>query len=113
MNMPALIINLFIWANKCLSSNAWECDGHSIMANIAYQYLSVDAQNAIRKILSRDVNGTTIGDVASWAYEIVHFDAFRWTEALHFIQPLHVLTIINGTVSTEEETTLVFVTLDQ
>jgi hypothetical protein len=74
---------LFIVPRFC---NAWGTVGHEVIANVAWNLLTNEAQNWVEDVLNiTDGNSTLspLGAVADWADRVRHF--LPWSAPLHFI----------------------------
>lgn len=96
------------WLNKLLALlvlspkvSGWGHEGHCIVANIAYNRLSPDVQNAVDAILNYNVsdaelvyghdgkydplNMSPLAAVANWADKVRFTTEYHWSFPLHFV----------------------------
>jgi len=68
-------------AAACAAAAAWGNDGHKIVAQIASGLLSSAEEAKAAKM----AGASSLADIASWADEVRHESAYRWSAPLHFI----------------------------
>jgi len=72
------LILIFVFVHN---THAWGTEGHQAVASIATKFLSTTSLNALDEIL----NGASLTSIASWADEVKHSAAYRWSSSLHYI----------------------------
>ena len=66
--------------------SSWGTVGHEVIANLAWNLLTNDAQRWVQQILNVTIENSTqtpLGDVADWADRVRHY--LPWSSSLHFI----------------------------
>jgi len=72
---------LLFFVSSVFSAPLWGNDGHKITGWIATQLLNQSVLDKCNDIL----NGDSLADVATWADECKHEDAYDWSGSLHYI----------------------------
>jgi hypothetical protein len=72
-----VLFGLLVPTTACF---AWGRDGHKIVAEIAWCYLTPEARAAVGTLLQ----GQSMPDVANWADEILSRQDYRWSAPLHY-----------------------------
>ena len=80
-----LLVTLVCWMD---TARAWGKLGHEMVANLAYERLSSEAQERVRDILgeTNDTDaGSPLGAVADWADRVRYTKEYHWSTPLHFV----------------------------
>ena len=59
---------------------AWGATGHKVVAQIAYDHLTLMARSEVDKLLAR----STLAEFGVWADQIKSDPAWKWTKPWHF-----------------------------
>jgi hypothetical protein len=74
---------------------AWGKIGHEMVANVAYERLDGDTQEAVKQILGNfTADGSPLAAVADWADRVRYTKTYHWTTPLHFVDVQD--DVING-----------------
>jgi hypothetical protein len=97
--MYRLIAFSWVLLGLARSARGWGQTGHEMVANIAYERLSKETQDAIKAILrgynhTRDKDaGSPLAVVANWA------DRVKYTQTFHFTIPLHYIDVQDTSIA--------------
>ncbi|GAV59490.1 LOW QUALITY PROTEIN: S1-P1_nuclease domain-containing protein [Cephalotus follicularis] len=72
---------LFIWVPL---AHGWSKEGHVMTCRIAQNLLEPEAAHAVQNLLPQYVNGD-LSALCVWPDQIRHWQKYRWTSSLHFI----------------------------
>lgn len=65
-------------------TRGWSKEGHIMTCRIAQALLEPEASEAVQNLLPQEVNGD-LSSLCVWADQIRHWNKYRWTSSLHFI----------------------------
>ena len=65
--------------------SAWGSDGHRIVGEIAWSYLTPEAKEAVKAILKDDPQDKTLADASTWADRIKSDRSYNWARSLHYV----------------------------
>ncbi|EJD43369.1 phospholipase C/P1 nuclease [Auricularia subglabra TFB-10046 SS5] len=82
------VLPLLALAAAPASVAAWGAAGHEIVATIAQIYLHPSALSSVCAILGQRFEECQLSRVATWADRVRGLPQFRWSGALHYVNPL-------------------------
>lgn len=101
MRMNRFISIILLFLLSVSRALAWGKVGHDMVANLAYERLSNETQEAVKNILRKsdgsygddDGAGSPLASVANWA------DKVRFTKEYHWSTPLHYIDVQDSQIS--------------